>query len=351
MTFHPSRSGLDRQPGGFSLIELIGVLAILAILASVTTESLMSRMSESRRQAEMVELARLVGCMEKLVRQDHRLPASSDWPAAIASGFATPVANIGTHFDGAPRLWVPDPAWKLAGRGPATAYRQDAYGTPRPEGIRMLIVSAPKDTELGPDGSGFGIWWENPSGDSGSRALWNGVVSTDAIPMERIGFEPLFHRVILNNRSTGLTARWAVDGIEDVGSCSPGHRHEAYYIETSRLLLLDSSGEIQETVLIEGSCSWVFESGRWHRRLGPGSDLVTTDRIRSVFELKSLPAFRGVEPGELVDAMYDLMGAHVRWAADGFRRSAAMSPMVPSHRRLTEAARRLMDLSDHFLQP
>lgn len=347
----PSRTHSEGSFDGFSLIELIGVLAILAILASVTTEAVLSRMVASRRQAEVAEMSRLVASMERWVRREHHLPAPSEWPAVLSRVSAIPIARIRTNLHGTPRSWVPDPVWTLAGRGPAMEYRQDAYGTSKPEGLRMLLISTPNEALEEPARLEFQVRWESPAGAMPAHALRDGVVEADDVVVERIGFEPLFHRVILNNRSATLPARWAVDRGDEVGSCGPGGRHEAYYIETSQLLLLDSAGDIQETVLVEGSLSWVFDDGRWHRRLGTASVLAPTEATRRVSELWELPAFRGVEPVELAEAMYDLMGAHGRWSADGFRRTGPTDLLVPSHRRLTEAAQRLVDLSTHLLQP
>ena len=347
----PSRTRSEGSLDGFSLIELIGVLAIFAILASVTTEAVLSRMAASRRQAEVAEMSRLVASMERWVRRKHQLPAPSEWPAVLARVSAIPIATIRTNLHGAPRSWVPDPVWTLAGRGPAMEYRQDAYGTSRPEGLRMLLISAPNEGVEEPARLEFQAWWENPTGAMPAHARRDGVVGADDVVMERIGFEPLFHRVILNNRSTALPARWAVDRVDVVGSCGPGGHHEAHYIETSQLLLLDSAGDIQETVLVEGSSSWVFDGVRWHRRFGTASVLPPNEPARRVSELLERPAFRGVEPVELAEAMYDLMGAHGRWSADGFRRTGPTDLVVPSHRRLTEAAQRLIDVSTYLLQP
>lgn len=351
MKHFPSRTRSDGSLDGFSLIELIGVLAIFAILASVTTEAVLSRMVASRRHAEVAEMARLTGSMERWVRREHRLPAPSDWPVVLATGSATPIARIRTNLHGAPRSWVPDPGWTLAGRGPAMEYRQDAYGTSKPEGLRMLLISAPKEAMEEPSRLDFQVWWESPTGAMPAHARRDGVVEADDVVVERIGFEPLFHRVILNNRSTALPALWAVDRVDEVGSCGPGGHHEAYYIETSQLLLLDSGGEIQETVLVERSSSWVYDGGRWHRQLGTASVLGPTEATRRISELLELPMYRGVEPAELAEAMYDLMGAHGRWSADGFRRTGPSDLVVPSHRRLTEAAHRLIDVSTHLLKP
>lgn len=347
----PDQPNPDCSSGGFSLIELIGVLAILAILASVTTEALLSRMIAIRRQAEAAELSRLVDGMQQLVRMDHQLPAASDWPTALATGFASPVGTVGTDPHGNPRLWVPDPGWSLGGKGPAIAYRQSAYGTPKPEGLRMLLISGPPGIAVEAIGPGFVPWWDQSPGIPQNPSQPEGTVRADDVVVERIGFEPLFHRVILNNRSTELTARWAVDRIGEAGSCGPGRHHEAYYIETSRLLLLDSRGDLQETVLVDGASSWVFDAGRWHRRLGTVPDPGASGPARMVSDLAALPVLRGVAPIELADAMYDLMDAHVRWSSEGFRRVVGSVLMVPSHRRTTDAARRLIDVAAHFLEP
>ena len=334
------------------MIELIGVLAILAIVVSVTTESILSRVAATRRQAEVSEMARIVACMEKVVKRDHQLPAPSDWPSLVAAGLACPPSLIHTNSYGAPRLWIPDPGWNIAGRGPLMAYRQDAYGTAKPQRIRVLLVSAPSGVVPEPSESEFERWWESLAGAISPGGTWAETFRDDDVVVERIGFEPLFHRVVLNNLSTDIPARWAVDRVEDAGSCSPGRHHEAYYIESSRLLLLDSRGAIQEVVLIQDASSWVFDAGRWHRHLGPSSGSGLNELARIPSELAAMPALSGLEPVEVADAMYDLMAAYIRWSADDFRRAEAPSfSMLPSHRRVAEAAERLADVSAHFLQP
>ena len=346
---HTNEIGCGRR-GGFSLIELIGVLAVLAVLASVVTESVLSKVTATQRTAEEAELSRMVSCVERMVRRDHQLPAPSDWPTMVAAGLACPHSLIRTNPQGVPRIWITDPRWSLAGRGSAMAYRQDAYGTPKPEKVRALLLSPVDGTPLDPMGLEFESWWEGSS-----RALPLGgsedtSIRENEVLVERIGFAPLFHRVVLNNLSTDLPARWAVDRIEDEGSCSPGRCHEAYYIDTSRLLLIDSRGAIQEVVLVEGYSSWVFQAGRWHRSLSSESGSTLTRLTEIPSALAVLPARSGLEPLEIADTMYDFMAAYLRWSADGFRiEGIPTSPMPPSRRRVTEAAERLVDVTRHFL--
>jgi prepilin-type N-terminal cleavage/methylation domain-containing protein len=347
--YQPSNVGWRRR-SGFSLIELIGVLAVLAVLASVVTESVLSKVASTQRTAEEGELLRMVSCVERMVRRDHQLPAPSDWPSMVAAGLACPHSLIRTNPQGVPRLWVPDPGWTLAGRGSGMAYRQDAYGTPKPEKIRALLMSPLNGTPLDPTGLDFESWWQGSSratrlgGSENARILENDVL------VERVGFAPLFHRVVLNNLSTDLPARWAVDRIVDEGSCSPGRRHEAYYIETSRLLLIDSRGAIQEVALVEGSSSWVFQAGRWHRSLSAESGSTLTRLTEIPSALAALPDLSGLDPLEITDAMYDFMAAYLRWSADGYRVDGIpTSPMPPSRRRVTDAAERLVDVARLFL--
>jgi prepilin-type N-terminal cleavage/methylation domain-containing protein len=139
---HTNEIGCGRR-GGFSLIELIGVLAVIAVLASVVTESVLSKVTATQRTAEEAELSKIVSCVERMVRRDHQLPAASDWATMVAAGLACPHSLIRTNPQGVPRIWVTDPGWTLAGRGSAMAYRQDAYGTPKPEKVRALLQSPP----------------------------------------------------------------------------------------------------------------------------------------------------------------------------------------------------------------
>ena len=229
-------------------------------------------------------------------------------------------------------------------------YRQNSYGTPRPEKIRALLISPEGGVSFDPTCLDFESWWEGVSGVAPSVGSGDARKGNNEILVERIGFAPLFHRIVLNNLSSDLPARWAVDRIDDEGSCAPGQHHEAYYIDTSRLLLIDSRGAIQEVVLVEGSSSWVFEAGRWHRRWGSesGSTLKWLSRIPS--DLAVLPTLSGVEPLEVADAMYDFMGAYLRWSADGYQVPViTTSPIPPSRRRVMEAAERLVDVTRHFL--
>jgi prepilin-type N-terminal cleavage/methylation domain-containing protein len=347
----PNDSGFGRR-SGFSLIELIGVLTVLALLASVVTESVLSRVAATQRQAEEAELSRMVTCVERMVRRNHRLPGPSDWSSIVAEGLGCPHSLIRTNPQGVPRLWLPDPGWTVAGRDSGMAYRQDAYGTPKPERIRALLISPSNGTLLDPAGLDFESWWERSS-EAVPVVRSEDVKLPEAdILVERIGFAPLFHRVVLNNLSTDLPARWAVDRIEDAGSCGPGRRHEAHYMDTSRLLLIDSSGSIQEVVLVESASSWVFEAGRWHRSLSAESGSAVTSLTRISSDLAALPAVSGLEPLEIADAMYDFMGAYLRWSADGYRAEGIpAAPIPPSQRRVVEAAERLMDVAGRFLGP
>jgi prepilin-type N-terminal cleavage/methylation domain-containing protein len=337
---------------GFSLIELIGVLAVLAILASMTTESVLTKAAAARRQAEMVEMSRIGASVKESVRRDHKLPTTSDWSSMAAAGLACPPSLIRTNPQGVLRFWVPDPRWALAGRSPSMAYQQDAYGTPKPVKTRALLISAPNGAVVDPAGLEFEAWWEGLSGVTPSGGVRDEGFRDDDFVVERLGFEPLFHRVVLNNLSTDSPARWAVDRGEDQGSCAPGRRHEAYYIESSRLLLIDSRGVIQDVVLVEEPSSWVFAAGRWHRRMGLESGPTQTDLAQIPLDLALLPAFSGMAQLEVSDAMYDLMGAYLRWSADGFRSvGPPASPVLPARRRVLEAAERLVDVSGHFLKP
>lgn len=332
---------------GFSLIELIGVLAVLAIAISVTTESVLSRVSFALRRSEEAELSRIATGVQRMVRENHQLPSPSDWVNQAAQTLASPTSMLRTNPSGSERLWIPDPGWRVAENGSDRGYRQGAYGTPRPENVRALLLSSVDGDRVDPANLEFESWWENGSQGVPASGNGRGGGRDDGILVERIGFAPLFHRIILNNLSMDLPARWAVDRIEEGGVCAPGKRHEAHYIETSRLLLIDSEGAIQEVVLVEESTSWAFLEGRWHRSLGqaPGATWTEVSRIPS--DLMELPTFSGVEPREIADAMYDFMGAYLRWSADGYR----ISGITPSHRRVTEAAERLADVAGHFLQP
>lgn len=121
-------------------------------------------------------------------------------------------------------------------------------------------------------------------------------------------------------------------------------------MDTSRLLLIDSRGAIQEVVLVEGSSSWVFQVGRWHRSLSAESGPTLTRLTEIPSALAVLPALSGLEPLEIADTMYDFMAAYLRWSGDGYRvEGTSTSPMPPSRRRVTEAAERLVDVARHFL--
>ena len=335
------------RTNGFSLIELIGVLAVLAIVISVTTESVLSRVSYAQRRAEETELSRIATGAQRWVRENHQLPSPSDWATQAAQALASSTSMLRTNSGGGARLWVPDPRWRVAENGSEMGYRQGAYGTPRPENVRVLLLSAVNGDRVDPANIDFDSWWERGSRGVPPPEGGEGAVQDNDILVERIGFAPLFHRIILNNLSMDLPARWAVDRIEEEGVCAPGRRHEAHYVETSRLLLIDSEGAIQEVVLVEESTSWAFFEGRWHRSLGQAPGAAWTEVSRIPSDLMELPTLSGVEPREIADAMYDFMGAYLRWSADGYR----IAGITPSHRRVTEAAERLVDVAGLFLQP
>jgi prepilin-type N-terminal cleavage/methylation domain-containing protein len=342
MTISGTNGGLGRR--GFTLMELLGVLAVISLLAWWASEGLFSRLRETLRQDEAVRLQELAAGLQRAVIRFHSVPGEAQWAPMVAEELALPVAGVLTNLAGASRRLVLDPGFRLGLPSRVPPYSQGSLGSPAPLQARAMLVSS-----LAADLPNLGaLQFED---------LWN--CSPDRFParwpsrwagkpadllIERIGLDSSFHRVVLNNLSATLETRFAV-GTGSAGVIPAHGVHDAYYLDGSELVLLESAGQPQGFETITESAAWCFESGVWREGILRGRNAPSDTMAEAFDRFLRLPSPGVAGPADVALAMHEFLAEYGRWAEQGFGHVAG----DPVWRRTHEAAERLTDFSQQLL--
>ena len=130
---------------GFSLIEFAAIAAILGILAAAVGINAMERMRRAAREAESLSMETMAAALKTNILRHKRIPASSEWPQAIATELSIPVARVLATRTGNPRAFLEDPGFSIGAPTGAVRnlpYQQSSAGSIEPVNPRAILVSS-----------------------------------------------------------------------------------------------------------------------------------------------------------------------------------------------------------------
>lgn len=329
---------------GFTLVEMIGVLAVISLLAWWASEGLFSRLRESLRQDEAVRLQEVAAGFRRAVVRFQHVPGETNWAAMVAEELAQPVAGVLTNLAGAQRRLVFDPGFQLGSSPEAPPYSQTSLGSLEPLQARAVLVSTLAADLPSLNTLRFDDLWNCAPDRFPARwpTRWAGKPAD--VLIERISLAPLFHRIVLNNLSSTIEARFVV-GTGGTVTIPANHIHDAHYLEGTELVLLDSAGWPQSSGTVTQSGAWCFEAGRWREGILRGRNVPTDDVAEAFDRFLQLPPPGSTGPADVALAMQEFLGEYGRWAELGFGRVGGH----PGWRRTQEAAERLRDFSQQML--
>ena len=166
-------------------------------------------------------------------------------------------------------------------------------------------------------GGEFDILWNTPDGQkptTGVFASWTG--RADDLLIQRISFEPLFHRLILENRST--------NGVYMIGSTATNMTGPStlttYLLDVTDLGLCDVKTNVLQRVLLTRDESFVWDGLNWRDDLQgqDPNDLLAQDfaDLAAQFIAAGTPgtAQQGAAPQGAVVGMFNFMLVYSLWA-------------------------------------
>lgn len=329
---------------GFTLVELIGVLAVISLLAWWASEGLFIRLQETLRQDEAVRLQDVAEGFRRAVIRFQRVPGETNWAPLVAEALARPVAGVLTNLAGVPRSLVLDPGFRLGSPSQAPPFSQGSSGSPAPRQARALLISSVAADLPNLSAVRFEDLWNCPPDRFPARwpARWAGKPAD--LLIERISLAGSFHRVVLNNLSSTIEARFVV-GTGSTVLVPANGIHDAHYLEGSELVLLDSAGLPQWSGTVTDSAAWCFESGVWREGMLRGRNAPSDNMADAFDRFLRLPSLAAAGPVDVALAMHEFLGEYGRWADQGFGRM----PGNPVWRRTQEAAGRLTSFSQQML--
>jgi prepilin-type N-terminal cleavage/methylation domain-containing protein len=329
---------------GFTLVELIGVLAVISLLSWWASEGLFSRLRETLRQDEAVRLQEVAAGFQRAVIRFQSVPGETNWAPMVAEELARPVAGVLTNVAGGSRRLVLDPGFRLGSPSQAPPYTQGSSGSPAPLQARAVLVSSLAADLPNLSTLRFEDLWNCPPDRLPARwpTRWAGKPAD--LLIERISLAARFHRVVLNNLSSTIEARFVVGTGSTVFVRANGI-HDAHYLEGSELVLLDLAGLPQWSETVSDSAAWCFESGVWREGMLRGRN-APSDNVAEAFDrFLRLPSPGVAGPADVALTMHEFLGEYGRWAEQGFGRVAGN----PIWRRTQEAAERMTDFSQQML--
>lgn len=330
--------------GGFTLVELIGVLAVISLLAWLASEGLFSRLRETLRQDEAVRLREVAEGFQRAVIRFQVVPGETNWAPLVAEALARPLEGVLTNLSGSPRRLVFDPEFRLGSPFQTPPFNQGPSGSPAPRQARAVLVSSVAADLPNLSALRFEDLWNCPPDRFPARwpSRWSGKPAD--LLIERISLAGSFHRVVLNNLSSTIEARFAV-GTGSAVLLPVNGIHDSHYLEGTELVLLDSTGLPQWSGTVTDSAAWCFESGVWREGMFRGRN-APSDTLAEAFDrFLRLPSPGAVSPADVALAMHEFLGEYGRWAEQGFGRVAGN----PVWRRTQEAAERMTDFSQQLL--
>lgn len=344
---------------GFTLIELIGVMAIIVILASVGAEAISTRIRVTQRNTEQQNLDRIADTFREQVARARAIPDPATWTQFVCGPLGLSPAQVSTNRSGNVRILRYDPAFRVGAdsRSPSTSsspIEQTSLGSINPVNPRAILVTSTADSLPDFSSVSFDALW-NCAVDSlpAGWPAWNS--SRTDLKLARIDLRTLFARVVLQNNDPFNDAHYAVQTPADTVSVTPGNVAEMWCYRGSILFLNQNANTIQAAEVVHDEVSFIYEEGRWNRRVILGRDpklgsfASTADTFLHSATPPATDKQLGATQQAIVEEMYQFMIQYSRWSAKGFPGGTGPLAQIPEFRTLSDSASRLGAFSLNLL--
>ncbi len=343
-----------RADFGFTILETIGVMAVVAILLAVLAPAVFKQIDRAARTREISDLHAISNALVLQTistNSTKTVPSETTWAQAVATWTRQSVSTITTTPRGHARAFLVDTSgWFGAIQLP---YTQSTGGTTNPPlKARLIIVSTiGRDLPVAtgrPSSEVFNDIWDTPEG--GKPARWQRWAGTgDDLVIQRINFEPLFHRLILLNRDV-RTLGYPTFSIDSTSTMplapGGGNQWDRYYLDGSIVSFCDSNSTPVLRFPLTRDFSYVFEGSIWQDQIsGDDSSEVTARDFANLSALFLAAQWypganqpgRGDQQGALV-AMFNFMLDFALWANQfpHFPSHGANATQVPEYELLED---------------
>lgn len=297
---------------GFTLIEILGVLAVVLILGAYVTQNAITRMRDEARRAEQVSLLNMAEALRDGIALQREMPGAGRLDDVVALELDITPDRAQRTPQGFFRRFMLDPALRLGTNDTLTApYVQTAAGSVQPVSPRGMIVSCL--VEDVPANLNFDDTWELADGavPAGMRA------HPDDVFVQRIDFQGIFHRLILNNMDKDREGLYAIDGSAVQRVEELGHR-EGWFLHGTAITFYYATGDLQAREILREDVSYVHEHGKWGRQMlygrrppqGPFGALV-----EAFLNAPAPPDPKfGSNQQAVIDEFYEYMWTYAIWA-------------------------------------
>lgn len=336
---------------GFTLLEIMGVLAVILILSSMSFPVLFGKMVREQRLEETKNLKKLSETYLECVVADFELPSNASWASILGDDLGWHVDKVNRNQGGWPRRLLIDPLMRLGNLELGDPnYIQSNYGSPRPDNLRLVLVSSlTGDLPASDDQIPFDIWFDGDSQSILAASDLGSEMRPDDLMVQPIFLGHLFHRLILSN----LDNDPAPFTINDAPLTHiPGNNLlDSYYLEHSKLSLCLSDGTVQLETTIQDADSFIYQNGRWNRQFHFMNQQVDqlASKVNAFLASKRQGKF-SVEPRDVITEFHSFLLNYSLWASENFPLGGTSSQQVPEYRRSYDAQFRLFDFIDHLLK-
>lgn len=331
MSMHPrassSLSAARSGRVGFSLIELIGVVAVLAILAALILPSIIRRVDNAARIKEGNDLLAISNSIALNVMRTRVIPTNAagvnDWARFVAAWTRTASNQVAVNPRRNPRAYVLDTNGWFNQLAIAT------NGSPnQPINARALLLSSMDPARPLPNLSlrlataEFNAIWNTAENVRPATATWtNWGGRGEDLVIQRIDYEPLFHRVIVVNRDPLGTNNLAWFEFESNRSRVTTNYLSRWYLNGTPITLYSGAAtNLDYRLTLVDDQSFLFQANRW-AGANP-SDYYYNEAVANEFAtvaanfLRSdlaTGAFKANQQGAVV-AMFNFMLVYQLWA-------------------------------------
>jgi prepilin-type N-terminal cleavage/methylation domain-containing protein len=319
--------------GGFTLIEFIGVMAVVAIMAAMVTPTFIKRIDHAAWTREKSDLEAMKDALVTDILRTRSIPSQTTWAQAIGREIELPISSITTT----PRRLGRVVAFDQNGWfGTVTLpYVQGTTGlSSRPTSARLMIISTIAGPALPtPLATEFDNCWNTLEGQKPSTwAVWQG--QGDDLRFQRIDLSQMFHKLILMNRDPDVVAPFSlIETNAATRVLASGSQTVEYLLEGTVINFYMPSGVLQAKEILYQDESFVFENGRWGRRMTvPEDDVGEFGQWAAAF--LEAPAPPSPDFAATQQAFYSYLWGYADWAAG----DTNVVPLIPPFHGINTSA-------------